>query len=133
MTPLVLLVDDQEWTSRSIESILRPRGHVVLKAYTGRQSLELVQKVSHGPAELFNVRGRGFLREGYRADLALVDMHSPQRVERGDVLYKCGWSPLEGDTLRSRVTTTLVNGELKYRNGEFFGTAGGMRLEFDRQ
>jgi dihydroorotase len=93
---------------------------------------QAVQKVSHGPAELFKVRGRGYLREGYWADLALVDMQSPQRVERGDVLYKCGWSPLEGDTLRSRVTTTLVNGELKYRNGEFFGVADGMRLEFDR-
>ncbi|MGB5648944.1 MAG: amidohydrolase family protein, partial [Sedimenticolaceae bacterium] len=93
---------------------------------------QAVQKVSHGPAELFDVRGRGYLREGYWADLALVDMQSPQRVERGDVLYKCGWSPLEGDTLRSRVTTTLVNGELKYRNGEFFGVADGMRLEFDR-
>jgi dihydroorotase len=91
-----------------------------------------VHKVSHGPAELFNVRERGYLREGYWADLTLVDMQTPQRVERADVLYKCGWSPLEGDTLRSRVTTTLVNGELKYRNGEFFGTASGRRLEFDR-
>lgn len=92
--------------------------------------VQLVQKVSHGPAELFAVRDRGFLREGYWADLALVDLHSPFRVSREDVLYKCGWSPLEGDTLRSRVTATLVNGELKYRNGEFFGGASGMRLSF---
>jgi len=92
----------------------------------------LVHKVSHGPAELFNVRERGYLREGYWADLTLVDMQTPQRIERADVLYKCGWSPLEGDTLRSRVTATIVNGELKYRDGEFFGGASGVRLEFDR-
>lgn len=93
---------------------------------------QAVHKVSHGPAELFNVRERGYLREGYWADLVLVDMDTPQKVEREDVLYKCGWSPLEGDTLRSRVTATLVNGELKYREGEFFGGASGVRLEFDR-
>ena len=93
---------------------------------------QLVQKVSHGPAQLFGVHQRGFLREGYWADLTLVDMESPQRIAREQVLYKCGWSPLEGDVLRSQVTATIVNGELKYRNGEFFGTAGGMRLTFDR-
>jgi dihydroorotase len=91
-----------------------------------------VHKVSHGPAEMFNVRERGYLREGYWADLVLVDMNTQHRIERDEVLYKCGWSPLEGDTLRSRVTTTLVNGELKYREGEFFGGASGVRLEFDR-
>jgi dihydroorotase len=92
----------------------------------------LVHKVSHGPAELFNVRERGYLREGYWADLVLVDMDAPQSIRREDVLYKCGWSPLEGDTLRASVVATVVNGELKYRDGEFFGTAGGMRLEFER-
>ena len=93
---------------------------------------QAVHKVSHGPAELFNVRERGYLREGYWADLVLVDMQTPHKVEREDVLYKCGWSPLEGDTLRSRVTATVVNGELKYREGEFFGGASGVRLDFDR-
>ena len=93
---------------------------------------QAVHKVSHGPAELFKVRERGYLREGYWADLVLVDMQAQHRVERDEVLYKCGWSPLEGDTLRSRVTATLVNGELKYREGEFFGGASGVRLEFDR-
>jgi len=93
---------------------------------------QAVHKVSHGPAELFDVRERGYLREGYWADLVLVDMQTPQKVEREQVLYKCGWSPLEGDTLRSRVTATVVNGELKYREGEFFGGASGVRLEFDR-
>ena len=92
----------------------------------------LVHKVSHGPAELFHVRERGYLREGYWADLVLVDMDAPQSIRREDVLYKCGWSPLEGDTLRTSIVATVVNGELKYRDGEFFGTAGGMRLEFER-
>lgn len=92
----------------------------------------LVHKVSHGPAELFRVHERGYLREGYWADLTLVDLDAPQRIERSQVLYKCGWSPLEGDVLRSRVRATIVNGELKYRDGEFFGEAGGMRLAFDR-
>ena len=92
----------------------------------------LVHKVSHGPAELFRVHERGYLREGYWADLTLVDLDAPQRIERSQVLYKCGWSPLEGDVLRSRVRATVVNGELKYRDGEFFGEAGGMRLAFDR-
>ena len=92
----------------------------------------LVHKVSHGPAELFRVHERGYLREGYWADLTLVDLDAPQRIERSQVLYKCGWSPLEGDVLRSRVSATVVNGELKYRDGKFFGEAGGMRLAFDR-
>ena len=93
---------------------------------------QAVHKVSHAPAELFNVRERGYLREGYWADLVLVDMDSHHKVERDQVLYKCGWSPLEGDTLRSQVTATVVNGEIKYRQGEFFGGASGVRLEFDR-
>lgn len=92
----------------------------------------LVQKVSHGPAEMFQVKERGFLREGYWADLVLVDMDRVQRVEREDVLYKCGWSPLEGDELRSSIAATVVNGELKYRDGQFFGGANGQRLVFDR-
>ena len=92
----------------------------------------LVQKVSHGPAQMFEIRERGFLREGYWADLVLVDMQGPRRVERDDVLYKCGWSPLEGDELRSSISATFVNGELKYRDGRFFGEANGQRLLFDR-
>ena len=94
---------------------------------------QLVRKVSHAPAELFNVRERGYLREGYWADLVLVDMERSQTIVRDDVLYKCGWSPLEGDTLRSSIVATIVNGDLKYREGEFLGSAGGMRLEFERR
>ena len=93
---------------------------------------QLVRKTAHAPAELFGVRERGFLREGYWADLVLVDMDRPQTVHREEVLYKCGWSPLEGATLRSSVAMTFVNGELKYERGEFHGGPGGQRLQFDR-
>ncbi|RMG35703.1 MAG: dihydroorotase [Gammaproteobacteria bacterium] len=101
--------------------------------HEGQLSLEkLVHKVSHAPASLFNIVDRGYLREGYWADLVLVDMNQPQTVRREDVLYKCGWSPLEGDTLRSSVVMTFVNGELKYDRGRFIGGPTGQRLQFDR-
>ena len=64
--------------------------------------------------------------------LVLLDMSSPYRVERSDVLYKCGWSPLEGERLRSRILTTLVNGEVAYSNGQVNDAVRGQRLEFDR-
>ncbi len=94
---------------------------------------QLVEKTSHGPARLFNVSERGYLREGYWADLTLVDLNDPHRVERGDVLYKCGWSPMEGERLRSRITATFVNGQIAYRDGRGVNTAvTGQRLKFDR-
>lgn len=93
---------------------------------------QLVHKVSHAPAMLFNVAERGYIREGYFADLTLVDMLHPHRVERDEVLYKCGWSPLEGDVLRSRAMTTIVNGRVAYRDGRFPGEPNGLRLTFER-
>ncbi len=101
--------------------------------HDGQLSLEqLVEKTSHGPARLFQVAERGYLREGYWADLVLLDLDSPYRVERDAVLYKCGWSPLEGVRLRSRVTTTLVNGRVAYRDGRVNEGIRGQRLRFDR-
>jgi dihydroorotase len=101
--------------------------------HDGDLSIEqLVRKTAHAPADLFGIVERGYLREGYWADLVLVDMHKPQTVVREDILYKCGWSPLEGDTLRSSVQMTFVNGELKYDRGRFLGEASGQRLVFDR-
>lgn len=93
---------------------------------------QLVEKTSHAPARLFNVSRRGYLREGYWADLALVDLNNPTRVERRDVLYKCGWSPMEGERLRSRIVATFVNGQMAYRNGRVNDAVLGQRLEFDR-
>ena len=93
---------------------------------------QVVHKVTHAPAEMFKIRDRGYLREGYWADLTLVDMTTPNRIEREQVLYKCGWSPLEGEVLNAQVTTTIVNGQIKYREGKFFGGADGVRLDFAR-
>lgn len=93
---------------------------------------QLVEKTSHAPARLFNISQRGYLREGYWADLVLIDLDSPYRVERESVRYKCGWSPLEGYRLRSRVVTTIVNGTVAYHEGRINQASRGMRLQFDR-
>lgn len=92
-----------------------------------------VKKMSHDPARLFGVIERGHIREGYFADLILVDMEQSQQVRREDVLYKCGWSPLEGRTLRSRVTHALVNGVHSYAQGTFNGGPVGQRLGFSKR
>ncbi|MFZ5635645.1 MAG: dihydroorotase [Pseudomonadota bacterium] len=92
---------------------------------------QIVQKFAHAPAQLFDVKARGFLREGYFADLALID-DTPFTVERSQVLSKCGWSPFEGTTFRSRIASTWVNGRLAWDGARLVGVPGGMRLEFDR-
>ncbi len=92
----------------------------------------LVEKTSHAPARLFQIEERGYLREGYWADLALIDYDHAFRVERDDVLYKCGWSPLEGMRLRSSVAATFVNGQLVYRHGQVDDRIRGQRLSFAR-
>nr|WP_295378062.1 dihydroorotase [Pseudoxanthomonas sp.] len=100
--------------------------------HEGRATMtEIVQKVSHAPAQLFDVRERGFLREGYWADLVLVD-DTEFTVRREDVLSKCGWSPFEGTTFRSRIGATWVNGRLVWNGEHLVGTPNGQRLEFDR-
>jgi len=91
----------------------------------------VVQKFAHAPAQLFDVRERGFLREGYWADLVLVEDTS-FTVRREDVLSKCGWSPFEGTTFRSRIASTWVNGVLAWDGGRITGDAAGRRLEFAR-
>lgn len=102
--------------------------------HDGVMSLEqAVGKMCHAPAEIFKVQERGYLREGYYADLVLLDLQQAQTVTRDEVLYKCGWSPLEGRTLRSSIKQTFVNGELKYDSGQFIGEANGQRLKFNRR
>ncbi|TYT25027.1 dihydroorotase [Luteimonas viscosa] len=91
----------------------------------------VVQKFAHAPAQLFDVKQRGFLREGYFADLVLVD-DTPFTVRREDVLSKCGWSPFEGTTFRSRIASTWVNGALAWDGASLVGNPLGRRLEFDR-
>ncbi len=93
---------------------------------------KLVEKACHNPAKIFQIEKRGFLREGYFADLVLVDDDKSQTVSKDNVLYKCGWSPFEGTTFSSTVTHTFVNGVLMYNNGVFDEDHKGKRITFDR-
>ena len=92
---------------------------------------QVVQKFAHAPAQLFDVAHRGYLREGYAADLVLID-DTPYTVRREDVLSRCGWSPFEGTTFRSRIASTWVNGVLAWDGSALVGDPAGQRLQFDR-
>jgi dihydroorotase len=99
----------------------------------GRISLEkVVEKMSHSVAVCFQIAERGYIREGYFADIVLVDLERPSFVEPANILYKCGWSPLEGFRFPATVTHTFVNGHLVYGNGAFDESQWGRRLLFDR-
>ena len=99
----------------------------------GRISLEkLVEKMSHAPAKCFQIRERGFIREGYFADLVLVDLNQSYTVSKENILYKCGWSPLEGFSFPATIAMTLVNGYPVYENGRVDASYRGMRLQFNR-
>jgi len=96
-------------------------------------SLEkIVQKMSHHVADMFQIDKRGYLREGYFADLVLVDLHKENPVTKENLLYKCGWSPFEGHTFKSSITKTFVNGNLVYDEGVVKEGAWGKRLSFNR-
>lgn len=92
---------------------------------------EMVRKMCHAPADCFQVHKRGYLDEGYYADLVLVKPNAPYTVEKGNILYKCGWSPLEGTTFSNSVDKVWVNGALSWNNG-FAGPLNAKRLTFDR-
>lgn len=95
-------------------------------------SLEkIVEKFAHNPAILFRIKERGFIREGYKADLVLVDLNFPWTVKKENILYKCGWSPLEGTNFKSRVTHTLVNGGVVYEGSKLQNRGKAERLEFN--
>lgn len=101
--------------------------------HQGRISLErIVTKMAHNPAILYKVNKRGFIREGYFADLVLVDLQLPWKVEPANILAKCNWSPFEGHTFASQVTHTWVSGHLAYKDGAFDESKMGERLRFDR-
>ena len=99
----------------------------------GLISLEkLVEKMCHNPAKLFDIKKRGYIREGYYADLVLVDINKPWTVTPASNLYKCGWSPFDGYTFGSQITHTFVNGHLAFENGKFSVERNAKRLTFDR-
>jgi len=97
---------------------------------------EIADKMSHAPADIFQIKGRGYLREGYQADIALVDLNDPWKVSKENILYKCAWSPLESRSFQSRVKYTLVNGHPVFRQDEqgfhFDESRKGERLAFER-
>jgi dihydroorotase len=93
---------------------------------------KVVEKMAHAPAELFNVLDRGYIREGYYADLVLVDMERTSSVTKDSLLYKCRWSPFEGHTFASSIRKTFVNGHLVYNEGVLDESVKGMRLSFSR-
>lgn len=101
--------------------------------HKGKISLEkIVEKMCHNPAILFNIENRGFLREGYKADFSLVDLSAPWTVKDDNIFYKCGWSPFEKNTFKSRITHTFVNGQLVYNNFHFQDTEkNAQRLTFN--
>lgn len=101
--------------------------------HKGKISLEkIVEKTAHNPAILFQIKERGYIRKGYKADLVLVDLNSPWTVKKENLLYKCGWSPFEGTIFKSRVTHTLVNGIVVYENSKFPNKSIPERLTFNR-
>lgn len=101
--------------------------------HQGKISIEkLVEKMCHNPAILFQVEKRGYIKEGYFADLVIVDDNDPWTVNKDNVLYKCKWSPFEGTTFKSKVTHTLVNGYLVYENNKFHEVKAAKRLTFNR-
>lgn len=101
--------------------------------HKGQIPLEkIVEKFAHNPAILFEIKERGYIREGYKADLVLVDLNAPWTVNKSNILYKCGWSPFEGTIFKSRVTHTLINGHVAYENGHFPMRTHGERLTFNR-
>ena len=99
----------------------------------GKLSLErVVEKMCHAPAQCFLIKDRGYIREGYHADLVLVDLDTFTTVTKENILYKCGWSPLENEVLPATVRYTFVNGDIVYEDGKVNDNVRGQRLVFDR-
>jgi dihydroorotase len=103
------------------------------KVKAGVISIEkVVEKMCHNPAKLFQIKKRGFIKEGFFADLVLIDVDKAQIVSKDTLLYKCGWSPFEGTKFSSTITHTFVNGKIIYNNGVFNDTIKGKRITFNR-
>ncbi|WP_435413075.1 dihydroorotase [Psychroserpens mesophilus] len=101
--------------------------------HRGKISLEkIAEKMCHNPSILFEVEKRGYIKPGYFADLVVIDINNPWSVNKENILYKCGWSPFEGTTFKSRITHTFVNGVLAYNNFKVIDVKAGKRLTFNR-
>lgn len=101
--------------------------------FDGKISLEkIAKKMSHDVATCFNIKDRGFIREGYFADMFLLDTDKSIVVSKNNIIAKCGWSPLEGRTMRGVITDTFVNGDHVFSNGMVNDGVRGMRLAFNR-
>jgi len=101
--------------------------------HQGKISIEkIVEKMAHNPAKIFQIEKRGFIKKGYYADLVIVNSGLPWSVKKENILAKCGWSPFEGYTFKSRITHTFINGKLVYNNFKILGDPQGKRLLFDR-
>jgi dihydroorotase len=88
--------------------------------------------MSHAVATCFQIKERGFIREGYFADLVMVDMNKPTIIQQENILYKCAWSPLENFKAPATITRTFINGNMVYDNGTWNEATMGMRMKFDR-
>ena len=106
----------------------------MMEAYhNGKISIEkMVEKMCHNPAVLFQIEKRGYIKQGYFADLVLVNPNNPWTVNKDNILYKCGWSPFEGTTFNSRISHTILNGVIVYENENFTNANAAMRLTFNR-
>jgi dihydroorotase len=122
------------WTAPSGMPLIQSALPSVLEYfYDDILTLELIaEKTAHTPAKIFNIEERGFIREGYWADLVLVDLNAPHTVARENTLYKCGWSPFEGATFQASIDTTIVSGQIAFRNGSVESATQGSRLLFNR-
>ncbi|MBP6410885.1 MAG: dihydroorotase [Pseudarcicella sp.] len=122
------------WSAPSGLPLVQHPLQLMLEFYKeGKISLEkIVEKMSHSVAECFQISQRGYIREGYWADLVLVDLNKKTKVTKENIFYQCGWSPLEGNTLNSSVTHTFVSGHLAYENGSFHFGVNGQRMLFER-
>ncbi len=103
------------------------------KANEGKITIErVVEKMAHAPAILFRIEDRGYIREGYYADIVIVEPKKKYEVTKANILYKCGWSPLEGETFDNSIHSTYVNGNLVYNNGQIVEGSTGQRMKFNR-
>ena len=125
---------DDYFTAKSGFPSIQNSLDVMLNLYhKGIVSLtQIVRLMCHNPAELYQIKGRGFIREGYYADLVLVDLNHEKVIKNDDMLYKCGWTPYDGMKVKSNVTHTFVNGKLVYHDGKVEDNIFGKPLEFER-